>query len=66
MSEEHKLKNSIANSKIIKTTEWNRKNSESRTGSKLMNNGLITSYIRKECIESKFDEGWVYGKIKPS
>lgn len=64
MSDEHKRKNSEANKAIIKTDEWNRKNSEKRTGTKLMSNNCQTKYIQPEDINNKLLEGWVFGRIK--
>lgn len=63
MSAEHKLKNSEANKRIIKTPEWNKKNSEKRTGTKLMNNSIICKYIQPEDIEDRLYNGWTFGKI---
>lgn len=62
MTNEHKLKNSEANKNIIKTQEWNKKNSERRTGSKLMNNSIKTQYVQKEEIEFRLSNGWVLGR----
>ena len=64
MSENHKRKNSEANKAIIKTDEWNRKNSEKRTGTKLMSKDNQTKYIQPEDIENKLSDGWVFGRIK--
>lgn len=64
MSDDHKRKNSEANKAIIKTDEWNRKNSEKRTGTKLMSNNNQTKYIQPEDINNKLLEGWLFGRIK--
>ena len=63
MSEETKRKISNSNKGKKRTPEMVKKNSESKKGSKWMNNGETQQYVLRKYVDKYLSDGWVYGMI---